>query len=103
MSRGRNFEIVIAVGAFGGQEDDPAVRRGLAEFFPRGVEAVFHLIDIIHAGLADFALVPREAAGLDNMQLCAHAGAKAHGGAYVLGDVGLVEGDGGHGDPWLSS
>lgn len=90
------FKVAIASGAFGGEEDDAAPGCGFGEFFPGIMAGCFHPVDVIHAGLADFALVPRKAAGLNNMQGCARTGAEPHGGPDILGDVRLVEGEGDH-------
>jgi len=81
-------EFGVGGAGFGGEEDNPA-RAGGEEFLPGGVADEGAYIVIIQGDAAQALVIPRETAGLDDVQRGAHTGGKPNQAAGILGDVGL--------------
>ena len=92
-------EVVKAFGGFGGQGDNTGCCLGylcccrLVKGVPAGVFCPVEVVDIVHAGAADFVDVPDKAARLDDVEANVEAGAQAHHGSSVLRNVGFKEGE----------
>src|SRR6185503_14216193 len=83
-------EAVIGHIALRRQQDEAALGNR-AERLPRAVPCELDLIQIIHAGALQMAVVPDEAERLDEIGGDPQAGAEAQNRAGVLRNIGLIK------------